>query len=347
MGLFPKDRNLASSPDRVELPVRASDFRVRNDELNVRLDAFLRRFLSWRSRTSLQELIRDGYVSVRPSLPERAGTLAVERRAARRLRHGALVVVRIPEELRLPTVAAEPGDLVLLHEDDDVLVVDKPPLVPVHPSGRHLSDTLIQRIHAVYATDSDERVPIRLCHRLDRETSGLVLCAKNRAAHRELMLQFEARRIEKEYLALVLGPPAEDGGCVDLPLGLAHTSEVRLKMAVVTDGAPSRTRWSLVAARGDVGLVSCRPETGRQHQIRVHMAALGHPLVGDKLYGEDEGLFLRDAAGTLDEEDRQRLRLPRHALHNHRIRFRAPGTGEWVEVQSPLAEDLERYFESL
>ena len=347
MGLFPKDRNLAASPDRVELPVRASDFRVRAEELNVRLDAFLLRFLTWRSRTSLQDLIKDGYVSVRPAHPEREGSLAVERRVARRLRHGALVVVRIPEELRLPAVTADPGELVVLFEDEDVLAVNKPPLLPVHPSGRHLSGTLIQMIHAVYGAENEGPVPIRLCHRLDRETSGVVLCGKNRAAHRKLMLQFERRQIEKEYLALVHGTPSKDEGMIDMPLGPALASQVHLRIAVTTDGADSRTRWRLRESRGAFSLLSCYPETGRQHQIRVHLAAIGHPIVGDKLYGEDEETFLRDVAGTLDEADRERLVLPRHALHNHRIRFRSPRKGEMVEVESPLAADLEQFFDGV
>ena len=348
MGLFPKDRNLAASPERVELAVRASDYQLRPAELSVRLDAFLRRFLSWRSRTSIQELIEEGYVEVRPAPPERAGELAIERRSSRKLRHGALVVVRIPEELRLPAVRAEPGELSVLYEDEDVLVVDKPALLPVHPSGRHLSDTLIQRIHAVYGDPHNERpVPIRLCHRLDRETSGAVLCGKNRAAHRKLMLQFERRQIDKEYLAIVHGRPEGERGVVDRPLGAAHTGRVHLRMAIAADGAQARTRWELREARGAYALIACWPETGRQHQIRVHLASIGCPLVGDKLYGGDEELFLRDAAGELDAADRARLELPRHALHNHRIRFRAPRGGAWQEVVSPLAHDLESFFEAL
>ncbi len=348
MGLFPKDRNLAVPPERVELPVRASDWQLRPDELEVRLDAFLQRFLSWRSRTSIQGLIHEGLVSVRPAEVERRAELAVERRAARRLHHGALVVVRIPDELRLPALRAEPGALRVLHEDEDVLVVDKPPHLPVHPSGRHLADTLIQRIHAAYADQAAERaVPIRLCHRLDRETSGAVLCAKNRAAHRKLMLQFERRGIEKEYLAIVRGRPPGARGVVDRPLGPAHAGRVHLRIAIVEGGAPSRTRWELCETRGEHSLVRCWPETGRQHQIRVHLASIGCPLVGDKLYGEDEELFLREAAGTLDARDRERLELPRHALHHHRVRFRAPRGGEWRTVESPLAPDLAAFLEGL
>ncbi|MEW6073532.1 MAG: RluA family pseudouridine synthase [Planctomycetota bacterium] len=344
MGLFPKDRNLADSPDRVVLPVRANDFQARREEFAIRLDAFLQRRLPWRSRTSIQGLIRDGTVRVLlagPGPEEAPGEGTAERRCSRLLRHGMCVVVAVPPAHRLPRLAAESADLAILFEDDDVLCVDKPPFLPVHPSGRHLADSLIQRVHARYrAAGAGERLPLRLGHRLDRETSGAVLVGKGDAAHRHLRRQFEAGEVEKDYLAIVRGSPAADEGLVTLPLGPAHAGAVRLKMIVSMDGLPAETSWTVVERHGAVSLVACRPRTGRQHQIRVHLAAIGHPVVGDKLYGPGEEYFLRAAAGTLTPADLRALGLPRHALHCHRLAWRSPSAGTRCAATSPLPADM-------
>jgi 23S rRNA pseudouridine1911/1915/1917 synthase len=348
MGLFPKDRDLAEPPEKVELEVRASDFQARAEDVAIRLDAFLQRHLTWRSRTSVQGLIQDGYVFVDAPTPDQPGrrTPLVERRPSRKLRHGARVVVVIPEELRLPRGACDGSELVVLFEDEEVLAIDKPPGMPVHPSGRHVADTLIQRVHSRFrAGNAGLKLPLRLCHRLDLETSGIVLVAKGDRTHAELMRQFEDREVEKEYLAIVHGEPALDAGVIDLPIGPARTSAVRLKMACIADGQPSRTSYRVLERHGRCALLACRPHTGRQHQIRLHLDALGHPLVGDKLYGVDEAIFLRAARDELTPADLAELELPRHALHNHRLDFTSPATGERRSVISPLAQDLRDHLE--
>jgi RluA family pseudouridine synthase len=348
VSLFPKDRDLSKSLEHVELVVRASDFRCAVEELELRLDAFLAHHLDWRSRSSIQQLIRDDHVLVSAPGPEQRAEdapFAIERRPGRYLRHGARVRVVIPEAARLAATTSEPGDLAILYEDDEVLAVDKPPLMAVHPSGRYLTGTLIQRVHARYRTREDERVPIRLCHRLDRETSGIVLLAKDPDYHPLVMAQFEGREVEKEYLALVHGHPARDEGMIDLPLGAARASAVMIKMTVREDGMPSQTGYRVLERRSGCALVLCRLHTGRQHQIRVHMAAIGHPLVGDKLYGEDEGIFLRELAGELTDADRAALDMPRQALHAHRLVFTSPKSKRRVEVVSPLALDMREWLE--
>ncbi|MCB9914074.1 MAG: RluA family pseudouridine synthase [Planctomycetes bacterium] len=348
MSLFEKERDLNVSPDRVELRVSASALGQRVDDVNLRLDAFLGKHLTWRSRTSIQALVRDGYVLVdlvTPDHPEGLGELAVEKRPGRRLRHGTRVVVMIPPELRLPVPEATSDEIDVLYEDEHALAVDKPPGLPVHPSGRHFSDTLIQRVHArCRETHLERGLAPRLCHRLDRETSGIVLVAKDPAAHPFLAQQFEERVVEKEYLAIVRGVPDADAGTIDAPIGPARMSAVRLKMTVAVDGLPCRTDWSVVRRHGDVTLVRCRLHTGRQHQIRVHLQSIGLPIVGDKLYGEDEDYFRRHADGALTREDLERLELPRHALHHHRLVFTSSLTGAPVEVISPLPADLREYL---
>lgn len=348
MSLFPKDRDLSKSVEHVELVVRASDFRCAVEELELRLDAFLAHHLDWRSRSSIQQLIRDEHVLVSAPGPEQRpedAPFVVEKRPGRYLRHGARVRVVIPEASRFTATTSEPGDLAILYEDDEVLAVDKPPMMAVHPSGRYLTGTLIQRVHARYRTRDGERVPIRLCHRLDRETSGIVLLAKDPEYHPLVMAQFEGREVEKEYLALVHGHPARDEGMIDLPLGSARASAVMIKMTVREDGMPSQTGYRVLERRRGCALVLCRLHTGRQHQIRVHMAAIGHPLIGDKLYGEDEGIFLRELAGELTDADRASLDMPRQALHAHRLVFTSPKSKRRVEVVSPLAQDMREWFE--
>jgi 23S rRNA pseudouridine1911/1915/1917 synthase len=351
MGLFPKDRNLAESPDRVELNVDASFFRIRPEELHMRLDHFLGAHLKWRSRSSLRQLIKDGHVLVDPATPNAphgSGTAHVELRPGRKLHHGSGVIVLIPEELRLQAHAADSDDLVILYEDAEVVAVDKPPFLAVHPSGRHLTGTLIQRVHEHYLGEiEDGRLVPRLCHRLDRETSGIVLIGKNPRTHAKVMKQFERRKVEKDYLVIVQGEPEAQEGTVDLPLGPSRNSSIRLKIAAIADGLPSRTDWRVVERHPGYALLACRLITGRQHQIRVHLAAIGHPVVGDKLYGPDEQLFIRAVGAQLDEDDRQQLELPRHALHNHRLVFTTPDGGGRVEVVSPLASDLREFLDGI
>lgn len=350
MGLFPKERDLNQPPAELKLQVDGSFFRVKADELSVRLDQFLGAHLKWRSRTSIQELIHDGYVHVdaaTPDHPQGSGESQVERRPGRRLRHGSRVVVVIPEEHRIAPPSGPLGPLHVLYEDDDVLAVDKPPLVTVHPSGRHVNDTLIQRVHAYYKEElAAGRLAPRLGHRLDRETSGVVLIGKHARAHTEVRRQFEAQEVEKTYLALVWGELEADEGSVRFPIGPARASRIRLKMTVSEAGLDARTDWRVVERRAGYTLLECAPVTGRQHQIRVHLAAIGHAVVGDKLYGPGEEYFERASDGTLDDDDLAVLELPRHALHNHRLVFRSPGTRVRVAVESPLAPDLVEFLES-
>jgi 23S rRNA pseudouridine1911/1915/1917 synthase len=351
MGIFGKERDLSQAPRQVELRVDCSSLRMKREEVDIRLDAFLAHHLDWRSRSSLQQLIRDGFVLVdasTPDKPEGRGELLEETRPGRHLRHGSRVVVRIPEELRLPMLQESTDELAILYEDEAILAVDKPALVVVHPSGRYLADTLIQRVHKRYGQgfELERGGAPRLCHRLDRETSGVVLVGKSPIAHADVMGQFERREVEKEYHAIVWGVPERDGGTIDMPIGEARASKIELKMTIVADGQPSRTDWRVLERFADCALVSCEPFTGRQHQIRLHMAAIGHPLVGDKLYGADDGLFERALDGELTRADMQELGMERHALHNHRVGFRSPASGEWVDVQSPLPADMREFLEA-
>lgn len=347
MGLFEKERDLNRPPEDLVLEVDGSFFQTKNDELSLRLDQFLAAHLTWRSRSSIRGLVKDGYVELDASTPDQpsgTGTFRPETKPGRRLRHGSKVRVIIPEHLRLP-VPEGVGPVTVLYEDEDVTAVDKPAGVPVHPSGRYVNDTLIQRLHGHYADQlTDEGLAPRLAHRLDRETSGVVLVGRRPAAHTELRRQFEEGEVDKTYLAIVEGIVEADSGSLNWPIGPARASRIRLKMTVTEDGLASRTDWRVVERFADVTLIACELFTGRQHQIRVHLSAMGHPIVGDKLYGPDDELFQKGVDGTLTKEDYARLGMARHALHNHRVVFRSPATGREVEVVSPLPEDMLEYM---
>jgi 23S rRNA pseudouridine1911/1915/1917 synthase len=321
---------------------------MRAEAVEIRLDRFLGLHLEWRSRASIQALIRDGYVYVdvgAPDRPESERALAQERKPSRKLRDGSRVVIAIPEGLRLRLAPSFPEGLSILYEDEDALAIDKPPMLPVHPSGRHLTDTLIQRVHAHYRVETAERsARPRLAHRIDRETSGVVLIGKRPRAHSELMRQFEDREVEKEYLAIVQGSPSFDSGRIDFPIGPARKSTIGIKVACRPDGQPALTTWRVVSRHRGCTLVACQLHTGRQHQIRVHMEAIGHPLVGDKLYGYGEEYFQKQSDDALTRDDLAVLELPRQALHSHRLVFTSPSCGKRIEVVSPLAPDLAAFL---
>jgi len=329
----------------LSLPVWEQAWEVGRPEHGQRLDTFLAARIAWRSRTGVQVLIQEGRVEIRPHKdPQQARVGGL--REGLKLRVGQEVVVRVPapQQEPLKAAAAGPGEpLTILFEDEWVLGVDKPPGVSVHPSKGHLTGSLIHRIHEAWrAAGARGEVP-HLCHRLDRDTSGVVLAAKDLLARSRLGRQFEKRTIEKTYLAVVSGVVAGNEGEIDLPLGHALTSPVRLKMAVRHDAAaqPARTNWRVVRRLSGRTLLELRPRTGRQHQLRVHLAAIGHPILGDKLYLGGEEVFLRALNEDLTEEDRRLLVHGRQALHAFRLTFEHPYTGRRTTLEAPLAADLQ------
>ena len=239
----------------------------------------------------------------------------------------------------------------LVAEGEDWLVVSKPAHLLVHPTKPGGPVTLLDCLRELLACDVASGGQVSLIHRLDRDTSGLMLIAKTAGAARRFSLDMMRGRIGKEYLALVWGWPEWDVRTVDAPLlrqGERMPSRIWLKQAVHADGVPARTHLEVVRRFGRpvpaggterFALVRARPETGRLHQIRVHLAHSGHAVVGDKIYGPDEGCYLEFIETGWTPALARVLRLPRHALHAHRLTFEAP-PGVRRTVEAPLPADM-------
>lgn len=303
-------------------------FVVENECHGWRLDRFLMKRMRRLSRNRIQRVIRgdldiDGVPARRPAQTVQAGQVVSFRRPA-------------PPEPDVPRTVA------VRHVDPAFYVIDKPAGLPVHPTARYHYSTLTAVLRERFP---DEQLEI--CHRLDRETSGLMVVARQRGIGPRIKGAFARRLVEKSYLAIVHGELREER-LVDAPLGLAGAA-VRVKMAVrpvERGGQPARTRIVPKQVFRGHTLVEAQPRTGRQHQIRAHLAAIGHPIVGDKLY-PDEERFLEWLDGGLSGELLAALRLPRHALHAAGLRFPHPLDGATVSVESPLADDLRRFLDTL
>lgn len=313
------------APADLSLPADRLSYLVAEDEADARLDRFLTGRLSWRSRTSLVEMIEAGQV--------RVGGLPVTRKA-HRLSPGDLVEVAVPppqEEVRHAELAALLAGRVL-HEDADLVAVDKPAGLTVHPVGRIRANTLIQAMHWRYrhGPGAEPDVVPRICHRLDRDTSGVLVLAKNLVARSALGTAIEEHALEKEYLALLSGQLRPDRGRIDEPIGPDPDAEVGLMMTTRPDGAPSTTHWEVLERLPGACLVRLRIVSGRQHQIRVHTRALGHPVLLDPLYGEGPTSWPAEGPPL----------LARQALHAHRLVLPHPRTKAPLRLEAPLPPDM-------
>lgn len=225
----------------------------------------------------------------------------------------------------MPQAAPAESLLEIVHQDERLLVVNKPADLVCHPTKTDAWSSLIgrARLHLGAAAT------VHMVNRLDRETSGLVLIARTDAFASALRKLWESRAVRKDYAAIVHGWPAADSGIIEAPLGRDDSSRVAIKDRVRPDGAPSRTEYRVerrfIRAEGRFALLAVRLHTGRKHQIRIHLAHVGHPIVGDKLYGHDEDCYVALVEGRLSEAQRERLLLANHALHAGRIEFELGG----------------------
>lgn len=290
------------------------------------------------SRARLQALIRDGHVA-------RAGVPC--RDPGQKVRAGeGWEIVFPPPAPAMPEAQALP--LRIVYEDDSLLVLDKPPGLVVHPAAGHYDGTLVNALLAHCGAGLSGIGGVArpgIVHRLDKDTSGLMVVAKNDAAHQALAAQFADRTLSRVYQALVWGVPAPTEGSIEAALGRSPRN--RQKIAVRTRGgkaALTHYRVRKVFAAAGVSLVECRLATGRTHQIRVHMAHKGWPLVGDPLYGKARGSGKRGAPAEVLGALRA---FPRQALHAGALSFRHPVTGATLRFAAPLPEDMQALVERL
>jgi 23S rRNA pseudouridine1911/1915/1917 synthase len=330
---------------------------VGTDQAGGRLDRTLAVQIAELSRSRLKALIE-------------AGAVAIDGRTIRdpshRVNSGAAIVVDVPPPLPAKP-EPEPIPLTVVYEDDDIIVIDKPRNLVVHPAAGHWTGTLVNALiahcGATLSGIGGERRP-GIVHRLDKDTTGLMVVAKNDRAHQALAAQFadhgrSGEPFERSYLAIVWGTPERPHGTIDKPID--RDPHGRDRMAVRLGGREAVTHWQLLASYGGrdgprhavggvrtaepvAGLVACRLETGRTHQIRVHLASIGHPIMGDGVYGAG----FRTKSALLTENAQEALAgLGRQALHAHILTLKHPSSGEIIRFRSELPPDLARLHKAL
>jgi 23S rRNA pseudouridine1911/1915/1917 synthase len=283
-----------------------------------RLDRFLAAGCPELSRSFIQKLIAEGHVLVNGK----------EARPSLKLKDGDLISVTVPPP-QPSQLAAEDIPLDVLYQDDDLIVVNKPAGMTTHPAPGNRSGTLVNALLALLPALPEASSPERpgIVHRLDKDTSGLIVVAKNRRALETLAAQVKSRQVKKTYLALVKGKLKPGQGLIDAPIG--RDPSHRQRMAVVSSGRPARTRYRVLKQLPGYSLIAAMPETGRTHQIRVHMAEIGHPIVSDATYGTRSDI------------------LPRQFLHAYSLSFLLPSNGRQVAFTAYLPEDMQRALEGI
>jgi 23S rRNA pseudouridine1911/1915/1917 synthase len=298
-----------------------------------RLDSFVARSLDNITRASVQKLIADGEVTV-------DGT---PRKSSLKLHGGERIEVNIPPPKPSEAVA-ESIPLEILHEDEDLVVVNKPAGMVVHPGAGTKGGTLVNALlaHCTDLSGIGGTMRPGIVHRIDKNTTGALVVAKNDLAHQSLANQFKEHTIKRVYLALVYGSPREDRGKIESLIG-RHPVDRKRMSGKVTRGKRAVTHWYLVGRYGSITLMRLKLETGRTHQIRVHLSEAGHPLVGDSVYGGSGRL-----AGITDPQLKTLIReLGRQALHAKTLGFIHPSTGEYREFDTELPEDMARIIRYL
>jgi 23S rRNA pseudouridine1911/1915/1917 synthase len=287
-------------------------FQIEENDKIERIDLFLSRKLSL-SRNHVQSLIKSGNVLVNSTVPKSSCNI--------RLNDEIKVFIPVAKDTGL---IPQDISLNIIFEDEHVIVINKPPGLVVHPAKGHDDNTLVNAIlfHCPDIEGINDELRPGIVHRLDKDTSGVMVVAKTDCAHNSLAEQFKKRTMYKEYLALVKGIPRPSKGTINAPIGRHNVN--RKKMAVNLNGRESVTNYQVDKEYPPYSLLRIKPETGRTHQIRVHLSYIGYPVIGDTLYGNQKGV----------------LGLERQALHAYRLGFTHPVKGSWMDFEAPLADDI-------
>ncbi|MDR2704962.1 MAG: RluA family pseudouridine synthase [Planctomycetaceae bacterium] len=324
---------------------------VETSESGWRLDLFLAHHFPNYSRTLIRAAIQNGGVCI-----EQESKKPTAGKPSFRLKPDQVVRFTLPE---IPREAPQPEPIPLdiLYEDNDIVVVNKPVNMVVHPSRGHWSGTLVAALAYHFGGQlSTVRGPVRpgIVHRLDRDTTGVILVAKNDVIHAKLATLFEQRQIHKEYFAIVFGCPHLDRDMIDAPIGL-HP-KVREKMCIAAPNDPNakeaQTFYEVIKRYGKMATIRCLPKTGRTHQIRVHLAFTGYPILCDRMYGGRKMITQEEIFGKLpiaasDDYPAGTVLLNRQALHAHKLTFVHPETGKKLEIVAPIPPDMKAVIDCL
>lgn len=311
-----KQSHSSSEPDTSQWAILTH--RVEHQYAGTRVDSFLKIKYPSFSRTKLKEFIQNGNATIDSR----------KVKPSRKLLYGEEVVLRIPKRDDEPEVNFNYS---IIYEDDNIMIINKPPNLPVHPAGRFYFNTLLVHLHTNggrYPWTGVDR--FYLAHRIDKDTSGILLFGKSPVDCDLLMKQFRETTIRKEYLAIVHGKTPKQF-TVDAPLRKETEGELSLKMTTRNGTLVSRTDFETISGNEEFSFVKCFPKTGRQHQIRVHLSHAGHPIYGDKIYCESDDREL----------------IPRHALHACKISFDHPITGKKTIIEADMPPDMSKLLDFL
>ena len=317
---------------------------VKESEAGLRLDQFLASMDQIVSRTQAQRLLKSGNVllnGVSVSAP------------SRKVYSGQSIQLTVPDN-EPSEITPEKGELEILHEDSELVVVNKPAGMVVHPSAGHSSGTLVNYLmhHCDDLSGIGGVLRPGIVHRLDKDTSGILVSAKTDSAHLHLSSQFKQHTVKRQYQAIVWGVPVKEYGVVEASMARHHVRRKEMSIvksngdreSVNTKGKHAVTHWKVLKRFKIASLMACRLETGRTHQIRVHLTSIGHPLIGDKQYGKSP---LKNCSGLSVALIQTIKSFRRHALHAKLLGFKHPLTEEWCEFKTNLPEDFSHLLTEL
>ena len=337
--LFSKIVDLMAKPIQVDYTdITTHELTVRKESVLQRLDIYIHKRLPTYSRTLVQKLIKERRITINGDSTKASYGINV----------GDVIRIEAPK-LIVPQVVATDIPLNIIYEDGCMIAINKPPHFVVHPAAGHWDDTLVNALlhHCGDLPETDDIYKPGVVHRIDKDTSGIILAAKTLRAHAALTKQFQDRTIEKEYRTIVEGVVRFDEDWIDKPMDRHRKDMEKMAVVKVGQGKVAQTYYQVLERFDRFSYVRVKPKTGKTHQIRVHMASIGHPCLADSAYGKRDGLFLRDLKVDADPRVKDPLDplICRQALHAAQIEFTHPLSGERMQLSAPPADDMQLVLE--